>query len=61
MIIGGKKALQQLRAFYRDKTGKNLPMKTLIDAVVKCKSEEARKIVGQVFGEIPVEKQILHY
>lgn len=61
MIIGGKKALQHLRAFYRDKTGKNLPMKALTDAVVKCKSEEARKIVGQVFGEIPVEKQILHY
>lgn len=61
MIIGGKKALQQLRTFYHGKTGNNLSTKELIDAVVECKSKEVRKIVGQLFGEIPVKKQILHY
>ncbi|TKJ34158.1 MAG: hypothetical protein CEE38_19040 [Planctomycetes bacterium B3_Pla] len=60
-IIPGKKALQQLRGFYRDKTGKNLTMPMLIRAVAKANDKEARSIVGQALGKIRKRKQTLHY
>ena len=52
MIVSGKRALQYLRGFYRDKTGHNLTLQALLDAVVACSSEDARNLVGRVFGEL---------
>jgi len=60
-IIGGKKALHHLSAFYREKTGNNLTVQMIIKAVVSVNDARVRNFIGQVFGILPKRKQVLHY
>ena len=60
-IIGGKKAMHHLRAFYREKTGNNLTMQMIIKAVVSVNDADVRNFIGQALGMLPKRKQVLHY
>ncbi|MDS4019536.1 MAG: AAA family ATPase [Candidatus Competibacter sp.] len=61
LIIGGKKALQHLRMFYRSKTGQNLTTEMLIEAAVRTNDLDTRNTVAQILGEAEPTRQILHY
>lgn len=60
-IIGGKKALRHLRKFYRDNMGKNLTLQELLRATAACRSDDLVQLIGQLFGEISIKEQTLHY
>ena len=60
-IIGGKKAMHHLRAFYREKTGNNLTMRMIAKAVVSANDADVRNFIGQALGMLRKRKQVLHY
>jgi len=60
-IIEGKVALHRVRSFFREATGANLTMQSLIDACVAANDPDARKLSGQAFGAMGKGKQVLHY
>ena len=60
-IIGGKKAMRHLRAFYREKTDNNLTMQRIIKAVVNANDADVRTFIGQALGILRKSKQVLHY
>lgn len=61
LIIEGKVGLHRLRTFYRDVTGENLTIKTLVKACVAAEDPDARKLAGRAFGVLRHAKQVLHY
>jgi len=60
-IIGGKKAMGHLRAFYRKKTDNNLTMQRIVKAVVRANEADVRNFIGRALGLLRKSKQVLHY
>ncbi len=49
LLIGGKKALQALRGYYRAKCGKNLTKSVLVAAAAKAAKTDVQRFVAEVF------------
>lgn len=49
LVIGGKKALQSVRGFYRERCAKNLTHRALVDSAVDSASKEVATLLSQAF------------
>ena len=50
LLIGGKTVLQKLRGFYRDRCGKNLTRKMLVEAASQANCDEIETLIYSVFN-----------
>lgn len=55
LAIGGKKALQYVRGFYRKRCGKNLTQRVLVAAAVSGAKAEVEKLIAQIFDILPMK------
>ena len=61
LLLGGKRVLQRVRGFFREKTGNNLTLQALIQALLDSNRDENQDLVAQLFHEVPYVEQVLHY
>jgi len=61
LLLGGKKVLQRVRGFFREKTGNNLTSQVLIRALIDGNRDETQDLVAQLYHEAPYVRQVLYY
>jgi hypothetical protein len=51
LAIGGKVALQRLREFYRNKTGRNLTLRELVTAAIRSDTHDIKQLISSLYHE----------